>query len=658
MSFEKLFTPIQIRDLELRNRVVMSAMGTHEGGASEDGKSVTDKLIQYHVARAAGGCGLNTVEVTSVDALSAPKGFLSLAEDKYISGFQKLNHAVHAVGGKTCVQLWQGGLAVASDQTAQILLPNDMPLSPQYTVPAITTERLYSVIDAFGKAAARAVEAGFDSLEFHCAHNYLPHSMLSGGLNHRQDEWGGSFENREKFPLACIKAIRANMPEGMPLFMRIDCHDDMLEGGLTVEEVIRFCKDAGKAGVDVLNISRGNILTAATIYEVAPVDIPNGFNVGDAARIRKETGMLTMPCGRINIPEYAEQILREDLADLIVIARGQLADANFCNKAKEGKLNAIRYCIGCNQGCYDYFCNALYNPAIEHITCMRNPALLEEESKSLKSSPKNQKVMIIGGGIAGIEAAIDLKETGNTPVIYEKGNQLGGQFAIAGVAPGKADFKNALDKAIKYIDELDIEVKLHTAADARTVQTEHPDAVIIGIGSSPIIPEIEGAAKAMDAHSVLAGMPVNGEKIVVVGGGLVGMECAEYLASRGHKVTVIEMKEKVLTDLGPLRQITTQFALANLGIEVLTSTTCKEIRDSEVIVEMNGKENTIASDCVVLALGSKSNDITDIKNACEEKQIPYYVVGDAFKTPGMALNAIHDAYDAVLEIIKLGEKHE
>lgn len=167
--FDKLFEPIQIRGMEIRNRIVMSAMGTHESAESEDGKSVTDKLITYHVARAKGGNGLNTVEVTSVDEASAPHGFLSIAEDKYIPGFKKLNDAVHEAGGKTCVQLWQGGLAVASDQTAQILVPNDLPLSPQYTVPAITNERLLDIIDKFGQAARRAVEAGFDCLEFHCA---------------------------------------------------------------------------------------------------------------------------------------------------------------------------------------------------------------------------------------------------------------------------------------------------------------------------------------------------------------------------------------------------------------------------------------------------------------------------------------------------------
>ena len=396
MSFEKLFSPIKIRELELRNRVVMSAMGTHESAASEDGRMVTDKLIAYHVARAKGGCGLNTIEVCSVDAASAPTGFLSIADDRYIPGMKKLCSAVHAAGGRVAVQLWQGGLAVASDPQAQILLPSDMPLSPEYTVPGITEERIQSVIEAFGQAARRVVEAGIDVIEFHCAHNYLPHSFLSGGINRRTDGWGGSFENRKKFPLACIQAIRANMPEGMPLFMRIDCQDDMLEGGLTIEEVIDFCKCAGDAGVDVLNISRGNILTAATVYEVAPVDIPHGFNVEPAARIRRETGLLTMPCGRINTPEMAEDILMQDKADLVVMARAQLADPEFCNKAKAGKLNSIKYCIGCDQGCYDYFYYGLNDPKYEHITCMRNPALGEEDTRSLTPTQTPKKVLIAG----------------------------------------------------------------------------------------------------------------------------------------------------------------------------------------------------------------------------------------------------------------------
>lgn len=645
--FEKLFEPIQIRGMTLNNRIVMSAMGTHESAESVDGKSVTDKLIAYHVARAKGGNGLNTVEVTAIDEASSPHGFLSIANDSYIPGFKKLNDAVHEAGGKTCIQLWQGGLAVASDPKAEILLPCDMPLSPQYTVPAITSERLWDIINKFGQAAKRCVEAGFDSIEFHCAHNYLPHSMLSGGINHRTDEWGGSFENRKKFPLECIKSIRHNIPDDMPLLMRIDCHDDMLEGGLTVEEVIEFCKDAKELGVDVLNISRGNILTAATLYEVAPVDIENGFNVEDAARIRKETGMLTMPCGRINTPEFAEKILEEDKADLIVMARSQLADANFCNKAKAGQLNKIRYCMGCNQGCYDTFCASLYDPSIKHITCMRNPGLLEEESESLKMTTHPKKVLIIGGGIAGMEAAIDLKGTGNTPIIYESSSSLGGQFSLAGVISAKKDFKKAVDHMIKNIQEQNIEVHLNTECTKEMIKEIDPDALIISIGSSPIVLPIPGKEKCIIAQDVLSDKEtVAGDHIVIIGGGLVGFETAEYLAAKGKTITILEMQEKALQDLGSLRQITAQFALQQLPITIQTNAKVEKIED-KVIANVNGELKECPYDSVIMAVGSKSNDISPYNDL----DIPTYVIGDA-KKAGVALDAFRDAYHTVLDINK------
>ena len=652
MSFEKLFSPIKIRELELRNRVVMSAMGTHESAASEDGRMVTDKLIAYHVARAKGGCGLNTIEVCSVDAASAPTGFLSIADDRYIPGMKKLCSAVHAAGGRVAVQLWQGGLAVASDPQAQILLPSDMPLSPEYTVPGITEERIQSVIEAFGQAARRVVEAGIDVIEFHCAHNYLPHSFLSGGINRRTDGWGGSFENRKKFPLACIQAIRANMPEGMPLFMRIDCQDDMLEGGLTIEEVIDFCKCAGDAGVDVLNISRGNILTAATVYEVAPVDIPHGFNVEPAARIRRETGLLTMPCGRINTPEMAEDILMQDKADLVVMARAQLADPEFCNKAKAGKLNSIKYCIGCDQGCYDYFCRCLEDPSLEHITCLRNPAVLEEETMALRPAPQAKKVLIAGGGIAGIEAADALYKRGHHPILCEAGDTLGGQFVLAGAAPRKGDFQRAAYMAAENIRDLGVETRTNTPVTPALIAAEKPDAVIIAIGSKPIIPNIPGADSGcvVESHKLLAQKDVSAGKAVVIGGGLVGMEVAEFLAGKGSSVTVVEMKDSVLGELGQLRKIGTHMAMAQEDIQVLVNTTCKEIRADEVIVEQDGKERMLAADLVVMAIGSKPVPSQDLQDTCAEAGIPCYVVGDALAAQRLALNAIHEAYRAALSI--------
>lgn len=293
--YEKLFTPIRIKGLELKNRVILPAMGTKFAGKAS---YVTQQLIDYHVARVKGGCGLNIVEVCSVHTPSAPRGFLSISEDEYVPGLRSLTDAIHAEGGKAGLQLWQGSLAVGMDQTAQILVASDMPVGNGITLPGITKEQIAEIAECYGKAAKRAVAAGFDCIEFHCAHNYLPHSFLSGGINHRTDEYGGSFENRSRFPLECIRSIKENIPEDMPLFMRIDAHDDYLEGGLTIEEVIEFCKLAKVAGVDVLDISRGNILSAGLKYEVPPIDIPKAFNIENAAKIRKATGMLTVGVGR------------------------------------------------------------------------------------------------------------------------------------------------------------------------------------------------------------------------------------------------------------------------------------------------------------------------------------------------------------------------
>lgn len=652
MAFDKLFSPIKIRSMEMPNRVVMSAMGTHEAAASEDGRMVTDKLIAYHVARARGGCGLNTTECCAVDLASSPRGFLAISDDKYIPGMKRLCDAIHESGGRMAVQLWQGGLAVGSDPQAEILVPSDMPVSPEYTMPGISEERIYSVIDAFGQAARRAAKAGFDAVEFHCGHNYLPHSMLSGAINKRTDEWGGSLENRMKFPLACIRSIRANIPEDMPVFMRVVWQDDFLEGGLTPEDMITFCKEAGKAGVDVINVSRGNILSAAIMYETPPVDMPNGFNVDPAVRIRQETGMLVMPCGRINTPGLAEEILEQEKADLVVMSRAQLADSEFCNKAKAGEVTSIKYCIGCDQGCYDYFYRSLSDPSIEPITCLRNPALMEEATMSLRKAEVSKKVLVAGGGIAGIEAADALAKRGHTPVLCEARGKLGGQFELAGAAPRKADFAMAARMAAQNVIDQGLDIRLNTPVTPELIAAEKPDAVIIAIGSSPIIPKIPGAngKQVYGSHDVLAGAEIPTGKAVVIGGGLVGMEVAEFLCAKGSTVTVVEMKDAVLGELGEMRKIGTQMAMAQEPITTLLKTTCKEIRDGQIVVETGGEEKVLEADFVVMAIGSKPRPSDDLKAACEQAGIPYYVVGDALAAPRLALNAIHEAYHAVLAI--------
>jgi 2,4-dienoyl-CoA reductase-like NADH-dependent reductase (Old Yellow Enzyme family)/thioredoxin reductase len=645
MAFDKLFSPIKIRGLELKNRVVFPAMGTKM--PTED-KFVTQQLIDYHVARVVGGCGLNFSEVCSVYAPASPKKFLSIAEDKYVPGLKQLADAIHEAGGKAGVQLWLGGLAVASDPEAMLIIPSDVPVpETEYTMPGARIETIKESIKAFGEAAKRAVEAGFDTVEFHAAHNYVPHSFLSPYFNKRNDEYGGSLENRARFSIECIKAIRENIPEDMPLFMRVDAHDDYLEGGLTIEDIIEFCKMAKEAGVDILDVSRGNFSTAAIKYEVPPIDLPRGFNVDNAARIKKETGMLTVAVGRINDPAQAEEILESNQSDMVVMGRAQLADPDFCNKAKEGKVEAIVNCVGCNQGCYDGF----VSPDMPFITCLRNPALGREAEYALVKTETPKKVLIAGGGLAGLEAAMILKQRGHNPIICEATDSLGGQFILAGVAPRKEEMKEAAIARGRQVLAEGIEVKFNTPITTELIEEIKPDEVIIAIGAAPMNLNVPGGDldKVTNSHDVLSGKASVSGRVVVIGGGLVGLEVAEFVHENAEEVMVVEMLDQVGKDLGQLRNICVMESLYTSGIKTITNAKCVEIKENAVVIEREGNTEEIPCDSVVVAIGAKSRNFDPISKYCEEQGLPCHAVGDAVQAR-RALNAIAEASEVARAI--------
>lgn len=637
MTFNTLFSPIKIRGLELKNRIMFPAMGTKM--PTED-RFVSQQLIDYHVARAEGGCGLNFSEVCSVYEKAAPKKYLSIGDDRYIPGLKQLTDAIHAAGGKAGIQLWLGGFAVASDPEQMIIIPSPVPVGNGVTIPGADVAILKEAANAFGEGARRAVEAGFDTIEFHAGHNYTPHSFLSPFFNRREDEYGGSLENRARFLLECISAIRSHIPDEMPLFMRLDAHDDYLEGGLTIEEVIEFCKMAGRAGVDVLDVSRGNFSTAAIKYEVPPIDLPRGFNVENAARIRRETGMLTVAVGRINDPAQADSIIADDKADMVVMGRAQLADPEFCNKAREGRVEDIVYCVGCNQGCYDGF----VSPEVPFITCLRNPALGREAEYKLVPTDKPKKVVIAGGGIAGLEAAMILKQRGHLPIVCEASDSLGGQFALAGEAPRKEEMKAAALSRGEQVIRAGVEVRLNTAVTPALLDELQPDEVIAAVGSAPMTLRVPGSdlPHVLSSHDVLAGTAQVAGKVVVVGGGLVGLEVAEYVHGSAASITVVEMLDKVAKDLGELRAICVMESLHEAGVELVTSAKCLEIKEHAIVVEKDGATAEIPCDTVVAAIGARSREFTELQAYCSEHGIPCRAIGDAVRAR-RALNAVAEA---------------
>lgn len=635
--FTSLFSPIKIRGLELKNRIMLPAMGTKF--ANKD-RTVSQQLIDYHVARVIGGCALNMVEVASVHTPSAPRKFVSISNDKYIPGLKELTDAIHKEGGKAGIQLWQGSLAVGMDKAAMILVASDMPVAEGVTLPGITVQQIEELITCYGEAANRAVRADFDCVEIHAAHNYIIHSFLSPGINFRTDEYGGSFENRVKFPLAVIREVRKNVPDTMPVFMRIDAHDDYLENGLTIEDVIEFCKLAKEAGVDVLDVSRGNIITAGLKYEVPSIDLERGFNIDNAARIKVETGMITIGVGRINDPQQAEDIIKSGKTDMVAMGRAQLADPLFCRKAEAGRVDEIIRCVGCNQGCYDGFAN-LKSP---HITCLRNPALGKEVEYELKITDDPKTVLIAGGGVAGLEAAITLKNRGHNPILCEASDKLGGQFMLAGMAPRKREMTEAAVHMGEIAKRLGIDIRLNTKVTEQLISETHPHTFINAIGSSPISLKVPGnnLPFVVNSHSVLEGNTELKGSVAVIGGGLVGAETAEYLAERGCNVTIIEMLPEICADLGPTRKISVMENIYGLGIKFVTDVKVVEIQQGMVIGEKGGERIQFPCDYAVVAVGTVPNDASDLEKACRENDIAYFKIGDSAKSR-RAIDATREA---------------
>lgn len=357
--------------------------------------------------------------------------------------------------------------------------------------------------------------------------------------------------------------------------------------------------------------------------------------------------MLTIAVGRINDPAQAEEILKSNKADMVVIGRAQLADPEFCNKVKENRVDEIVRCVGCNQECYDGF----VSPDVPFITCMRNPVLGREAEATLTLTSSPKKVLVAGGGIAGLEAAMVLKQRGHNPVVYEATNNLGGQFVLAGEAPRKEEMKEAAISAGEQAQKAGIDIKLNTPVTVDIINKEQPDEVIISIGATPLKLNVPGAdlPHVANSHDVLSGkVKVNGN-VVVIGGGLVGLEVAEYVHGEATDITVVEMLDQVAKDLGDLRKICVMENLAEFGIKTLTNSKCLEIKEKSIVVDNNGTSEEILCDYVVVAIGAKSRDFSEIKNYCDTNNISYHIVGDALRAR-RALNAVAEANEIARSI--------
>ena len=399
-------------------------------------------------------------------------------------------------------------------------------------------------------------------------------------------------------------------------------------------------------GVDVLNLSRGNMVSAANKFEVPPIDLPHGFNLPMASRVRRETGMITIGVGRINDPYFAEKVLEDDLVDMVAMSRAQLADPEFMNKIRDGRINEIDRCCGCNEGCLDGFANL----DMPHITCLRNPAVGREAECIITPSDNPRTVLVAGGGMAGMMAARTLRKRGHRVILCEVSNRLGGQFILAGSTPHKLDMKKAALEMGEQIVNLGIDVRLNTPVTAELIRQLKPDAVFNCVGSSPIIPSIPGSSmpNVVESHDIIDGKVKVSGNVVIIGGGMVGLETADLLVESGlTPPTVLEMGSAVCVDMGSARKYCMMQTIEDSKIACVTDIKVIEISENMVIGEKNGEHLEFPCDYAVFAVGSHSRDSHELKEACSELGIDLITVGDA-KEARRALEATREAFDAAL----------
>ncbi|MDI3500957.1 MAG: hypothetical protein PWP22_728 [Thermoanaerobacter sp.] len=638
LEFEKLLEPIQIGPMKLRNRIVMPPMVTNYAAA--DG-AVTERFKAYHQARAKGGVGLIIVEATYVHP--SGKGFqnqVGIYKDELISGLRELTETVHKYGAKIAVQLYHAGRQTTSKVTGmKVVAPSPIPCPVKQEMPKeLSVDEIKELVESFGQAARRAKEAGFDAVEIHGAHGYLLNQFLSPYSNKRTDEYGGSFENRIRFPLEVVRRVREEVGGDFPIIYRMSA-EEYVPGGLTIEDTKIFAQKLVEAGVNALHISGGVYESSAMIIQ--PAAIPQGCFVENAAAIKKaiNSKIPVIVVGRIKDPLMAEQIIREGKADLVSMGRALLADPNLPQKVSEGKIQEIRKCIGCNQGCIDRLFQDL------DITCIAN-ALTGHETEFDIENPaeKKKKVLIVGGGPGGLEAARVAALRGHEVILYEKQTDLGGQMRIAAVPPYKGEINDLANYLINQVKKSGIAIVKGKEADMKTIQEVKPDVVILATGSEPIIPEIPGANQknVVTAHDVLKNAVIVGKKVVVIGGGLVGCETAEFLADQDKEVTVVEMLDDIAIDVGALTRVLLLNRMAEKKITVLTKSKVREISGDKVIIESkSGTQEITGIDTVVMAVGSKPKN--DLLKSIEEENIPVYAIGDCIK-PRKFIDAIHEGF--------------
>jgi 2,4-dienoyl-CoA reductase-like NADH-dependent reductase (Old Yellow Enzyme family)/thioredoxin reductase len=638
---EEIFSPQAIGTMQVDNRLIVPAMVTRY--ANRDG-TASDRLIGYHEARAAGGWGLIITENYRVDEHGGAYPDLpGLWNDGQVESHRRLTAAVHACGGKIACQLYHAGRQTTSAVTGM------QPVAPSPVADPSVGERpreltkgeIPALTEAFGDAARRAKQAGFDAVEVHGAHGYLINQFMSPFSNKRTDSYGGSPENRVRFALEVIEGIRATVGSTYPLIYRLSA-DELVMGGLKIEDTKVIARMIEAAGIDAIHASVG--VGASARYMIPPASMPHGWAVGYARAIREVIAIPVIAVNRITDPLMAATILRSGMADFIAMGRASLADPALPRKAREGKNDEIRPCIGCLQGCTGNLHRGL------PVTCLVNPGCGREREYVIMPADRIKKILVAGGGPAGMEAAIIAASRGHDVHLYEKSDRLGGQWRFASMVPGKEEFGQFTVWQQGELERLGVAVYPATGVDLTLLARERPDVVIIATGSEEFPGDLAGIMgdNVLCTTAVLASRQEVGRRVLVIGGGAAGTQTAAHLAVHHHRVTLVTAWPEPVPDLEPANRASLLEILNDHGVTVLTETAVMEILDDGAVVRSKDGQTTLAGfDAIVVAGRHRRVDDLALEIPSVIREI--ITVGDAMKV-GNALEAVAGGFQAGLQI--------
>ena len=631
--YEKLRSPMNIGTLTIPNRVVMTAMGVF---IAAPGGGVNDDIIAYYEARAKGGVGLITTEVTRIADGSAGGEPCQLAARKPsdILELQRLADTIHKYDTKIFIQLQHPG------REASPLIIGEQPVAPSAIANPLggamprelTTAECEGLVEKFTNAAWIVQRSGADGVELHGAHGYLINEFLSPAMNLRTDRYGGSFENRMRFLTEIIAGIRERCGKKFPLSVRINA-EEMLEGGIDLPEAVKIAVALEKAGADAINVS------CYTMGCIEPGTFEQGWKKYMAATIRKAVKIPVIAVCNIKEPSAAEQILEEGCCDFVGVARGHLADPQWCHKAFSGREAEIRKCIGC-LACFGEIVK------LKRIKCAVNPVTgREREYAHPLKNGAGRTVAVIGAGPAGIEAALTLKDRGFVPVLFDDGARMGGTLNIADKGYGREKITRYVDSLIVLAEKAGIAVRLNEKATVESVKALDPCGVFVACGAEPLVPPIPGidGENVFTAEDVLLGRTSPKNRIAVIGSGMTGIETAEVLAGCGCRLTLVEMLPSVGPGMYETVVADVMGRIVPHNPKVLTGHRLERVRPDGVELTRleDGEKVFVEADAVVLAMGVRPRKavVDEFKAAFPNVRI----VGDAARG-GRILEATQDAH--------------